>query len=267
MTLSFKSIKFLPCFLLTLSILLPAATPCRSDSTLIISGHPDYPPYMWNQDSQLLGIGAELIKTICLELNQKCEMRPIDSWKRVQELVRSGEIDILIGAYTNEDRRSYMEYSIAYMQDPTSIFVHKNRSFSFTTREDLIGRRGVAMFGESYGQELDLFITDKLQLSRTYTTEAAFKNLQSGQVDYMLWGYYPWLIHAHPLNATTWCEILPNPIVEEGMHLTFSKKSSSRTLLPQVNEIIKRLQENGTIKMWRNQLMQDYRQQPAGKNQ
>lgn len=141
---------------------------------------------MYNQNGELMGIGAEIVKAACLELGLECELRPIDSWKRVQELTRAGQIDIIIGAYSNEERRSYMDYSVPYLMDPTSIFVAKARPFAFKTKEDLIGKRGVALFGESSGQEIDTFIAEKLDLSRTYTTDSAFKNLQEGKVDYML---------------------------------------------------------------------------------
>jgi hypothetical protein len=68
----------------------------------------------------------------------------------------------------------------------------------------------------------------------------------------MLWGYYPWLIHALALRLD-WCLVLPTPIVEEGMHLTLSQKSAYRTHLPAINAIIKRLQEDGTIERWREE--------------
>jgi polar amino acid transport system substrate-binding protein len=230
----------------------PTGTSWAADP-LIISGHPDYPPFMWNQNGQLIGIGPSLAKAICLELNIPCEFRPIDSWARVQELAKSGEIDLITGAYSNEERRTYMDYTIAYMMDSTIIIVHKDRPLVFHKREDLIGKKGVAMFGESYGQELDSFIEKNLFLTRTYTTDASFNNLEKGNVDYMLWGYYPWLAHARALNTPDWCLPQPIPIAQEGMHLTLSRKSHYRTHLPAMNAIIKRFQQDGTLERWREE--------------
>jgi polar amino acid transport system substrate-binding protein len=243
---------------LTISLMLLFSIPCLAGSPLIVSGHPEYPPYMWNQNGELAGIGAEIVKTACQELGLECELRPIDSWKRIQELTRSGEIDIIVGAYANEERKTYMDYSVAYLQDPTSIFVAKARPFAFKTKEDLIGKRGIALFGESYGEEIDTFISEKLELSRTYTTDAAFKNLKDGKVDYMLWGYYPWQIAVKELETPDWCTALPTPLITEGMHITFSKKSKLQKRVPEFNRIIKRLQEDGSIDAWRNEFMQSY---------
>lgn len=203
-----------------------------------------------------MGIGPQIVSTICKELGLECQLRPIDSWKRVQELTRSGEIDIIAGAYSNDERRSYMDYTIAYLQDPTSVFVAKARPFTFKSKEDLIGKRGIAMFGESYGQEMDAFITEKLNISRTYTTGAAFKNLKEAKVDYMLWGFYPWQIATKNLDTPEWCVALPTPLLTEGMYITFSKKSALQEPVPQFNAIIKRLQEDGTINEWLREFSQ-----------
>ncbi len=250
-------------FIISTFLILLLAVPCLAAPSLIISGHPNYPPYMWNKNGSLVGIGPEIAKTICKELGFTCEQRPLHSWKRVQELARNGDIDMIVGAFSNLERRSYMDYSKAYMLDSTNVFVRKNHSFPVTTHEDLIGKQGVAMFGESFGQELDKFIDNKLKLSHVYSVKALFLTLQSGRADYILWGYYPWFINAQSLGATVWCKALPNPIVEEGMHLTFSKKGNFKELLPAINKIIDRLQNDGSINRWREQFLQQYQDYPS----
>lgn len=108
------------------------------------------------------------------------------------------------------------------------------------------------------GQEMGNFISNNLDLSRTYTTEAAFKNLKSGQVDYMLRGLYTWEIAAKKRNDRQWCQTQHPPLTTEGMYITFSKKSDLQALTPQLNRIIKRLQEDGSLEQWRNQHMQSF---------
>jgi len=243
-------------YLLLLCLLL--GTPAWSAQPLIVSGHPNYPPYMWIENGLLIGIGVELTKTICHELALDCELAAISSWKRVQEKVRSGEIDLIVGSYTNIDRQEYMAFSDAYLQDKISIFVRKNHHFPFTGIEDLSGKRGVAIYGESFGQELDLLIADRLQLTRAYTAKALFENLRLGRVDYIIWGDYPWYFNAHILGASDWCGPLAEPIAKEGMALAFSQKSQFRDRLPEVNKIIERLQQDGTIVRWKNHFMSHY---------
>lgn len=231
---------------------------CMAAEKITFSGHPNYPPYMWKEDGKLHGIGIELANTACREFNLDCDIRLVDSWKRAQELTKTGEIDGLVGAYSNEDRRKYMEYTIAYKKDPTQVFVHKDRSFTFHVPEDLIGKRGVAMYGESFGEELDRFIKANLQLDRGYTAKALFENLYAGRVDYILWGYYPWYINAFDTKALDWCVALPTPVAEEGMHVTFSKKSDLSHLVEKFNSLIRKLQQNGTINRWSEKFIQQF---------
>lgn len=234
------------------------ATPCWSAPTYVVSGHSNYPPFMWNQNGELTGIGAELVKTICHELDLHCELATVDSWKRVQEKVRAGEIDILIGAYSNADRRTYMDFSNAYMQDKTSVVVHKDRTFNFAMPADLIGKRGVAIHGESFGQELDTFIAEKLHLNYAYNAKSLFEILRQERADYILWGDFAWRLNANVNGADKWCVALPTPINTVGMYLTFSKQSNFQDKLPEINRIITRLQQNGTIKRWSDQFMAQY---------
>ena len=226
---------------------------------LIISGHPNYPPYMWKQNGKLVGVGVELAMILCKELDLVCEVQMIDSWKRVQELTRRGKIDLLVGAYSNDERHSYMDYTIAYMQDPTYVFIHKDRPFPFSKPEDLIGKHGITMYGESFGRELDQLINEKLRLTRAYSAESLYMNLHSQRVDYVLWGYYPWYFNVRTLGGeTSWYTMYKPPIATEGMHITLSKKSSYRNLIPAMNQIIQRLQQDGTIDLWRERALESY---------
>lgn len=245
-------------FIFILCAILSAAVPCWSAQSLVVSGHPNYPPYMWIQDGELTGIGVELVKTVCQEMNLQCETAAIDSWKRVQEKVRGGEIDILVGAYSNVDRRTYMDYSNAYMQDKTSVIVHKDRTFPFAVATDLIGKRGVTIYGESFGQELDTFIAEKLHISYAYKAKSIFENLRQERADYILWGHFTWKLNARVNGADKWCVALQTPINTVGMYLTFSKQSNFKDKIPEINQIIARLQQNGTMKRWQNQFMDQY---------
>lgn len=245
--------------LIILCLLLVEATYCWSATPpLIISGHPNYPPHMWQQDGELVGIGPNLAKTVCRELGIPFEFKVVNSWNRVQELAQNGKVDLLVGIYSNEERRCYLNYTAAYMQDPTCIFINRNHPFQFSDKNDLIGKRGIAIFGESFGEECDDFMVKHLNIGRVYQAKALFDNLHSARVDYILWGYYPWYLNAKDNNALEWCIPLEPAILTEGMYMAFSRKSSYCHLIPEINKIIVRLQNNGTIDRWREQFLSEY---------
>ncbi len=221
---------------------------------MIVSGHPDYPPFMWKKGNTIAGVGAELVKKICDELDIPFEIRWNGPWNRVQAHARTGHLDLIVGIYSNNERREYLDYTIPYMIDPTSITILKNKPFTFKSSGDLIGKIGITMHGDSFGQKLDDFIKTKLNVKRAYTVDAIFKNLLTERVEYILWGYYPVAINAVTHGVDNEIMILQPPVVTENMYIAFSKKSPFGKYLESFNKIIKRLKDDGTIE----QLVQQY---------
>ncbi|MEN9398164.1 MAG: hypothetical protein RLZ81_2694, partial [Pseudomonadota bacterium] len=79
---------------LALSILAPgastAAEPCKH---LVVTGNPEYPPYLWrdpSDETRLIGANADLMQLVAKELGITVEMRYGGPWGRVQEEVRAG---------------------------------------------------------------------------------------------------------------------------------------------------------------------------------
>jgi len=140
-----------------------------------------------------------------------------------------------------------MDYSIPYLQSPVVIVVKKGRSFPFTAWKDLIGKKGVANTGESFGEEFDTFIKEKLDL--TYTPyERAFNMMELDSADYLIVDLYPAIIYSKLLNAEEKIEFLDAPATTQYFHMTISKKSPHLGLLPKINAQIKEMKKNGEFK-------------------
>jgi len=233
----------------------------RKKTGIIISGHPDYPPFMWESRGSIIGIGVELAKIVCEELNVPCKVNYAGPWKRVQENGRQGSVDLIVGIYKNEQRETYLDYTEPYMSDPTSIALHRGKDLAFKDRSDLIGFTGVTMHGDSFGQDLDSYIDQNLNLQRAHNSDAIFKNLINDRVDYVLWGYYPILTNASKLGLIDRIKILTPPVAVENMFMAFSKKSQFKKLLPQVNKIIERLRADGTFDRLSRKYLDIYQEQ------
>lgn len=52
-----------------------------------------------------------------------------------------------------------------------SVFVKKEKVFLISTRKDLEGWRGVTLFDDSFGDQMDRFMTDHLRMIRAYSLE------------------------------------------------------------------------------------------------
>ncbi|MEA1921388.1 MAG: transporter substrate-binding domain-containing protein [Pseudomonadota bacterium] len=217
---------------------------------LLISAHPEFPPVMWKKGDTIVGTSSLLAKTIFAELGISCKIVYSGPWKRVQHEAENGRIDLISGIYYNDERNRYLLYTKPYMDDPTSIIVAVGKAFPCFGREALIGKRGVAPFGDSFGEEFDLFIKDRLQVIRPYTLQLCFQALLEGRADYLLFGYYSALIGSKTFGYLDQIEVVNREIDTTGMYMAFSRKSEYCYLLPQVNRIIERLRKNGTIAKW-----------------
>ncbi|MCP4022227.1 MAG: amino acid ABC transporter substrate-binding protein [Desulfobacteraceae bacterium] len=218
-----------------------------SEQRIICTGHPDYPPFMWKVEKTIVGAGAQLIRMALDEMEQDYVIQSTGPWARAQEMVQKGKADFLVGAYSNVRRRLYMDYSHAYATDPNSIFVLTENTKPLADRHDLVGKIGISMFGDSFGDGLDSFIETKLNVLRVYDSKSLFKQLISKKVDYILWGDYPCRINAAVNNYDDQIKKIEKPLAYENMYITVSKKSPHKGLISSMNKLIDRLRNDGTI--------------------
>jgi polar amino acid transport system substrate-binding protein len=231
---------------LILLLILPWSTHAGSRK-ITCTGHPDYKPFMWQHDNTLVGAGPELIRLIFKEMKKDFSITYVGPWARAQEMIQRDNVDFLVGAYNNAKRRRYMVYLDAYANDRTSVFVSLARQFPFHSRDDLIGKKGVTMHGDSFGDDLDVFVKEKLNIARVYDSASMFKRLLSGSMAYILWGDFPCEINAAMGGYKDSIIKLTPPLTVENMHMTVSKKSQFKDLVPAMNKIITRLKNSGKV--------------------
>ena len=99
---------------------------------LIISSHPDYPPYFKNNNGKMNGMVPNIVAKIFEKANISHKFEYAGPWKRVQKKLEKGEIDMIAGIYYTEERAKKYQYTVSFMDDPVSIFVSvdSNQVFS-----------------------------------------------------------------------------------------------------------------------------------------
>jgi len=231
-----------------LSILLGPDRVSADSGVLITSGHPEYAPFMWHEGDEIVGVGPDLVRMIFGELGIEVESPYTGPWKRVQQLGKAGEIDVISGMYRNKDRMTYMTYvEPPYSPDPFVVWVKKGHSFPFNSMEDLIGKRGITILGDSFGQEFDDFAKAHLDLKRAPKIEQNFLKILHDHADYMVCGYYPGLLESYKLGLADKVEILPTRLGSEFMFMAFSKKSKFIKHLPYARKRVEELERDGTV--------------------
>ncbi|MDD5696588.1 MAG: transporter substrate-binding domain-containing protein [Candidatus Pacebacteria bacterium] len=220
--------------------------PPEEKHTAVVSGHPDWKPVMWKEGDKICGIGPEVTRLVFEDIGVKIDSRCVGSWDVVQEKARVGEIDAIVALYKTREREEYLYYSIPYTVDPIVLFFNKGEGFSCSQKESLVGKKGVATIGDSYGQELDDFIVQAdLDLSRVSTPEEAFSLLKQGKVDYFIYSAYAGrkVIAELNLSGLEESEVISNQLFYIGV----SKRSPYAQHMDDINSSLKRLIENNQI--------------------
>ena len=218
-----KLLSLVICALTTLSVA-QAAEQCNS---LVITGHPAYPPVAWGSDGKIVGASPELVMKIAKELKiDKVSSINFGSWEKAQQAIQDGRADIIFGIYKDRQRQTYMNYvEPPYMLDPVSIVIRSGEQVKFTDWADLKGLKGVTNLGESYGDQFDTYIKANLTVARSKGVDQAFEQLLNKQADYLIIGTYPGKMEASKLKILPKIQFLPKPVVTADMYIAFSKKS------------------------------------------
>jgi polar amino acid transport system substrate-binding protein len=214
---------------------------------LVASGHPAWSPIMYQDNNQIVGAGPEIVKKIFSELGIIVDSRYEGTWDVVQEKARSGVVDVLVAAYKTAERESYMVYSNPYTFDPIVLVVKKGNAFVYDKWEDLISKKGVVTIGDSYGQDFDNFVKEKLTPVKVATPGEAIGLLNKGEADYFVYALYSAQNFISENQLSEQVEIMPKNISSENFYLTISKKSPYVNLMPKVNDLLKKYTEDGTI--------------------
>ena len=202
-------------------------------NTLVVSGNPEYPPLLWrpaDDPSTLTGAVPALLQEIVEPLGITVQVRDLGSWARVLHQARTGELDLVAGAFVTDERQAFLDYVMPPITwKPTNIWVARGREFNYRYWSDLRGKRGATLINNSFGQDFDAFADEHLTIEGIRTIEQSFRMAKLGRVDYVLYEH----LQGHAKLAKLGLEdefvdLLP-PISSEALHFAFPKNSVCNT--------------------------------------
>lgn len=248
-----------------LSVLIVAAfssSLARADdicTKIVATGHPEYPVMAFKEGDQINGAAPLLVSQIADELGVPFESKYMGSWSEAQSAVREGKADMIIGVYYTDERAQYFEYvQPPFVYDPVQVFVANDRPFEFKDQDYLIGKKGVANEGESFGTVFDAFLQDRLTVSRVDGLAAAFEAILSGDADYVIAAYYPGTAELARLGFEDRIEPLEPELFSEELFVAFSKKSPCVALSPKFGEGITEITEDGRFRQMVRDALRDW---------
>ena len=208
-------------------IALGAAPLCER---IVATGNSQYPPILWvdpEDDTRLIGAGAELLEKVLAQSDIKLEMLNVGPWSRAQEEVRSGRVDMLAGAFLTRPRLGQMDYiHPAYAEVPSVIFVRADGIFPYSGWEDLRGKVGSTVLNNSFGNAFDRFSADFLDMQTVPSIEQSFQKLLRGRADYVIYERHQGLALAQQMGITDDLDIIDGSLMNEHLYLTLSHNSA-----------------------------------------
>lgn len=202
---------------------------CKS---LVATGNPEYSPYLWRDpadDTRLLGANADLMHLLSKEIGIPIEVKYMGSWARVQELAKSGRVDLIAGAFFTLPRLEYMDYfHPAFRGTRTVIWTSAQDPFPYKAWSDLKGRKGLTVLNNSFGEAFDRYAKEFLHIDEVSQLEQAFRMLSVGRAQYIVYEEDPGLALAAKLNYTG-LKTSAVAVSNEGLHLTLSHQSPCNT--------------------------------------
>lgn len=199
---------------------------------LIATGNPEYPPYLWRSASDataLIGANADLMQLLSKEIGIPIDVKYVGSWARVLEESKLGRIDLIAGAFFTVPRLDFMDYVYPAFRDTRSVlWTRQGAGFNYQKWEDLKGRAGVTVINNSFGEDFDRYAQSALKIGTVASLEQAFKMLQLGRVDYLVYEEDPGLAYMAKFEIRG---IMPVRISvsNEQLYLTISHKSPCNT--------------------------------------
>lgn len=229
-----NSVKYyLQCVVFSLIAVLSASLHAEECKVLTATGNSEYPPYLWRADNgttELLGANRLIMDELSKRIGVEIKLQDVGSWARAQDMLRSGRIDLMAGAFYTVPRIQYMDYVYpAFLTTKSVVWRRAGSAMEFSKKEDLIGRSGVTVINNSFGQEFDEYAKANLNVQQVASLKQAFLMITRSRADYALYEENPGLAYADLLGYSSELEVLEPSISSEGLYLTVSHRSKCNT--------------------------------------
>lgn len=234
-----KIIRFIPS--ISLLILLCACSNQEKDGTIIVATSADNPPYEFMQNGQIVGADIDIIKHIVEIIEQPITIQNLDFAGLMQSL-SAGNIDLAIAALSvTEARSKHVDFSTPYLRTKMALMYKKDKMVA--SNEELADKVIGAQLGSTWENSARILQgrTPTMSIRSLNNNLVLVEELKNDMIDAMI------LEEAQAKkfmqnNLQFTYRILDEFISEFAIALP---KGSA--LLPQINQAIKTLQQNGTI--------------------
>ncbi|UTW08811.1 substrate-binding periplasmic protein [Pseudomonas benzenivorans] len=232
-----------------LGLLLCLLAPAALARELLACGHPSYPPVSWHSQGQLVGLAPQVARELFAELGHEVRLLVLGNWKRCLLEVKRGRVDIVVAAYRTREREAWMGFSQSpLVADPILLFTRRDRPVRFDDWDDLRGLTVGLLLGDSFGERFDQFAARHLNIEWVSSGEQNFIKLAQGRIDFMPVGLYSWTLQNRRFGYDQLIVQQPGELVTEHYYLGVRREPSLLALLPHLDQRLRELAEDGTLR-------------------
>lgn len=233
--------------LATVAVTVPArAAECTK---LVVSSDSDYAPLHWYDGKQLTGASIEIARRVLTALDIPFEVRYVGPFHRVLKEAASGDVAMVASLKNTPERQKFLSFtSVPLFSNPISVFVATDRRFAYAGWQDLIGKRGAITQGNQFGGAFDNFLRDHLTIQSAQKVYMNFARLDSGQIDYLITGYYNGMISLNQSGQADRFEALQPYVSETDNFLALSNASPCVKHLARINAQLELMQKRGELR-------------------
>lgn len=221
----------------------------RPEQHLHFTEEANWPPFTPNRYGYVReGLSFALIRSIFSRLNYTVDLELVPQ-NRMLHYLQTGQKDGATIISINQERKAYIAFSEPLFRKTGYIYsLAKGKPFVWQTYKDLKEKRIGITSGHNYGDEFTQAVKQQgLTVEETTTDEQNFQKLLSGRVDLVLCiDHTARTILQRPEFREKFSHAA-KPYFEKAYHVGLSKKSPARDLMPQINEVIRQMQEDGTL--------------------
>jgi ABC-type amino acid transport substrate-binding protein len=196
--------------------------------------------YRENAQAPLQGLAVDLANRVFADVGIKPEYQAMVPWKRQFLQLETGDLDVIIAAFYNQQRGSKFAYSEAVGVEYSSAFIHKEQSAVFSDVESLLGKRGIQLLGSSFGDQFDSYARQNLSVSTMDDLDRAIKLIALKRADYLLYATHGGRLK---IAQTEFADLLVDmqpSISKQQIYMVMSKSSPCLGQLDEINRAIRR---------------------------
>jgi len=223
-----------------------AATQCTS---LRVAGASQWFPFAYNDPlvpNIPQGIAFDVVRLIASDINIPIQYIDDLPWRRIEQAMLDGSVDLLAGNYANSERESAWLLTQPFSIDDVRVFVKLENPIRFDKLKDLENYTGLIPSGVSFGREFDDY-KHKLNITEVELHEQMVSMLISQRADYIVLPRFSGLKRVNLLGFQGKVVPLDTPISKNNVHLSMSRESPCKALLNTINERILENRKNGNI--------------------